>query len=261
MRRKPDNQPKPIFASGSLGRVDAWLFDMDDTIHNSSAGLFREVHRSIQSYLEKYFREQCGYDEQQVLKLQEGYWSQYGATFLGLERNHGLAPQVYFQNTHTFDILPYVKTDIAVSRLKTCLRRLPGRKYVYSNGPECYAGRIIDALGIRDLFEDVFVPETMRVFGQWTCKPERISMETIVAKLRVAPEHVVLVDDGLANLKTAKALGLKTVWSVGCNHARPSRKPAYVDRVIRSLIELERMVAPRQALAQVADGGRNLCGR
>ena len=46
----------------------------------------------------------------------------------------------------------------------------------------------------------------------------------------------VMVEDTLANLKTAKKLRMATVWV-----ARASKAPAYVDFSVRNLMQLPRL--------------------
>jgi putative hydrolase of the HAD superfamily len=47
-----------------------------------------------------------------------------------------------------------------------------------------------------------------------------------------------MVEDSLANLRTAKRLGMTTVWVT-----RAARVPAFVDLAVRSLLELPRRAA------------------
>jgi putative hydrolase of the HAD superfamily len=46
----------------------------------------------------------------------------------------------------------------------------------------------------------------------------------------------VLVEDSLENLRTAKALGMRTVWI-----SRAAGKPPYVDIKLRSVLGLQRV--------------------
>jgi putative hydrolase of the HAD superfamily len=53
---------------------------------------------------------------------------------------------------------------------------------------------------------------------------------------RVRARACIMVEDTLANLKTAKKLGMSTIW-VG----RAARIPAYVDFSVRNLLQLPRL--------------------
>ena len=48
-----------------------------------------------------------------------------------------------------------------------------------------------------------------------------------------------MVEDTLANLQTAKKLGMSTIWVAGV--ARAARLPAYVDFSVRNLLQLPRL--------------------
>ena len=47
-------------------------------------------------------------------------------------------------------------------QLRATLRRLPGRKFVFSNAPVHYSRAVLKALGIADLFDGVFSIEHTR---------------------------------------------------------------------------------------------------
>jgi putative hydrolase of the HAD superfamily len=115
--------------------------------------------------------------------------------------------------------------------LRTALQRLPGRKLVYSNAPAHYTGKVLDLLGIADLFEAVFTIE----HAGYRPKPDPHGFRRLFRRMRLNSANCIMVEDTLANLKTAKRLGMKTVL-VG---ALPKR-PGYVDLSVKSVLELPR---------------------
>ena len=122
-------------------------------------------------------------------------------------------------------------------QLRVSLRRLPGRKFVFSNAPVHYSKAVLKALGIPDLFDGVFSIERTR----FRPKPDVHGFLRVARANHLRPQCCIMVEDTLANLRTAKKLGMKTVWVT-----RERKSPRYVDVRIAHLSEL------RQALPQLA---------
>jgi putative hydrolase of the HAD superfamily len=113
------------------------------------------------------------------------------------------------------------------------LRRLPGRKIVFSNAPAHYARAVLQALGVRELFDAVFSIESTR----FRPKPQAHGFLRLMHAHRLVPAQCVMVEDSLENLRTARRLGMKTVWVTESNCA-----PAWVDASVRHLFRLPRLL-------------------
>jgi len=117
--------------------------------------------------------------------------------------------------------------------LRSVLNRLPGRKLVFSNSPVHYSRAVLETLRVADLFDDVFSIE----HTGFRPKPDPAGFIRLMRKHRLHPRRCIMVEDSLPNLRTAKRLGMKTVW------VDPSSKaPAYVDVNIRDLPRLPAML-------------------
>ncbi len=92
------------------------------------------------------------------------------------------------------------------------LRHLPGRKLLLTNAPRDYAMRVLGHLGLARFFEAVLSVEDMWMFGDLRPKPDARMLRRLLARLRVPADRVVLVEDALENQKSARAVGLRTVW-------------------------------------------------
>jgi putative hydrolase of the HAD superfamily len=204
-----------------------WLFDLDNTLHDASPHIFPHINSSMTAYLERHLA--LSRDEANTLRMQ--YWRRYGATLLGLMRHHGTDPQHFLVETHRFDRLH----DMMVFEraLRGMLRRLPGRKFVFSNAPRHYAEAVLEIMGVRKQFEAVVGIEDL----DYQPKPGIRGYRTLLAASRLNPRRCIMVEDTADNLRTARRLGMRTVL-VG----RGLGQPAYVDVKIRSILELRRMV-------------------
>jgi len=104
-----------------------------------------------------YLRRHCGIPAHEAGAVREHYWRRYGATLIGVMRHHGADPGHFLRETHDAEALA-----AEVRRgpgLRVMLARLPGRKLVFSNSPVHYSVAVLAALGIADLFDDVFAVE------------------------------------------------------------------------------------------------------
>jgi len=131
------------------------------------------------------------------------------------------------------------------------LERLPGRKFILTNAPAHYTERVLGVLGIAHLFDGVLAVEDMRMFGHWRPKPDARMLRRVAVQLRVHPSQCVLVEDTLMHQKSARSLGMRTVWMQRWlrrgGSAQPhggvppwTIRPAYVDLRVLRLLDLVR---------------------
>jgi len=147
-------------------------------------------------------------------------------------RHHDVDPGHFLLQTHDFPDLE--KMIVARRELRWTLRRLPGRKIVFSNAPIHYSTAVLDILGIDDLFDDVFSIERTN----YRPKPDTSGFLRLLNDHRLHPKRCVMVEDSLDNLRTAKRLGMGTVWI-----DQTARSPSWVDVGIRHLRHLPRCLA------------------
>ena len=207
-----------------------WLFDLDNTLHNASPHIFPHINRSMREYIERHL----GVDKDEATRLRQTYWDRYGATLTGLVRHHGVDPRHFLHETHQFDDLP--RMVVFERGLQAMLRRLPGRKIIFSNAPRQYTEAILRLAGIRQAFDAVYSIEQLR----FRPKPAVSGFLRILRRERLDAKRCIMVEDSLANLVTAKRLGIRTVWvSTGLRRSthvdvrlpRVTRLPAFLGRL------------------------------
>ena len=225
--------------TGAAGTV--WLFDLDNTLHDAGAFVFPALKLSMRGYIQQ----QLQVDAAEAQRLNLHYWHRYGATLLGLMRHHGVDAAHFLHDTHR---LPGLEPTVRGHRHDfAALARLPGRKFILTNAPRHYALRVLGALGIGHLFDGVFAIEDMAMFGQLRPKPDARMLRRMAVRLRVPPSRCVLVEDTLVHQKSARRVGMGTVWMqrfarrAAMPDVAPPRwamQPAYVDRRVRALGQL-----------------------
>jgi putative hydrolase of the HAD superfamily len=208
-----------------------WLFDLDNTLHDANPHIFPAISRAMGEYVAT----KVGLGETAAKELRDHYWHRYGATLTGLVRHHDVDPHHFLAKTH--DFLPELpRMVVHEPALRHVLKRLPGRKIVFSNAPQAYVEAVLDILGIRPLIDGVWTIERLR----FTPKPHLAAFRRLLHQERLDPCRCILVEDTAANLRAARQLGMKTVLV-----SRAVRAPAYVDVLVKSVLEL-----PRQGLVK-----------
>jgi putative hydrolase of the HAD superfamily len=204
-----------------------WFFDLDNTLHDAQASIFPSMNAQINAYLMRRF----GLDEAGANAMRRGFWEKYGTTMEGLARHHGTSPAEFLRATHQFPEL----ADMVVheNAVRHALARLPGRKIIYSNAPRHYVDEVVRTLGVARYFDAVYSIESTRYLG----KPSVAGFRMLLRKHHLEAARCALVDDMLENLRTAKRLGLATVWV-----SREKRNVPYVDLRVASVTELPGLV-------------------
>ncbi len=235
-----------------LSRVRVWFIDCDDTLYASSRGMFQAIHERM----EQFIADRLGVPLEEGRRLQHGYWARYGATFLGLERHHGIAPREFFEATHRFDLKKAMTEGFSRSRLRVALRGLKGRRVLVTNGPTCYVEALLPILGIGDLFDAVVSADDMRLAGRWRCKPDALLFSNLAARFGARPEHCAFVEDSPGNLRLAKERGMFTVWCAGFRQKAPHLPHAHdwADLAVGDLAELARCAVRAREAAKAAQG-------
>ncbi len=231
------------------GHGPAWLFDMDNTLHDASWQIFPRMNAEMTAYIQR----QLGVDPAEANRMRWHFWRRYGATLLGLMREHGVKATHFLAETHRFPELPSMLR--ADPSQRAAIARLAGRKWVLTNAPRDYALRVLRQLKLLKLFEGVISIEDMRQFGRLRPKPDARMLRHVLRRHRLRPAQCVLVEDTLQHLKSARRLGLHGAWFTRYDHRglrrQPHRaaeprtcrgRPAYVRAKISSLWRLRSLI-------------------
>jgi putative hydrolase of the HAD superfamily len=117
--------------------------------------------------------------------------------------HHDVDPDVYHARFHDMPLDGLIPDHT----LHSALARLPGRRLIFTNADDIHTARVLDHLGIADLFEDVFHIGS----AAFEAKPSPVAFERIIQAHAIEPGETAFFEDTERNLAPAAALGMTTV--------------------------------------------------
>ena len=188
-----------------------FIFDLDNTLYPPVVPLWRIVDARI----ERYVQEQLGTDPGTARKLRKEFLSEFGTTLRGLMHHHDVRPGHYLEYVHDVPVPEIVPPR---PELREMLVALPGRRVVFTNGSEEYARRVLDALGVSEMMEEVYGIE----FMEYVAKPSPYPYAKLLRATGTRAEDSLFCEDSRANLAPARELGMFTVWVDGNGKEPPA---------------------------------------
>ncbi len=176
------------------------FFDLDATLYPASNGLWEQIRLRIY----KFMLEEIGIPEAEIPATRDRYWTTYGTTLEGLRIHHQVEPDDYLKFVHDLPLKDFLEPDPV---LRGLLETLPQDLWVFTNADHRHAVRVLNELGISDLFSGIVDLLAL----DFIVKPNRKAYQ-IALKLTgmTDPKKCVLFDDLIQNLITAKELGFYT---------------------------------------------------
>jgi putative hydrolase of the HAD superfamily len=201
--------------------IKEWVFDLDNTLYPASTRLFDLIDQRMSNYVSRLL----GCSPVEARDVQKRYFRDHGTTLAGLMKHHSVDPHHFLDDVHAIE-LDRVAPD---ERLARALERLPGRRFVFTNGNRAYADRVLAAIGIGDHFHGLVDIHAC----DYLPKPDAHGYRLLVERFGIDPARAVLVEDMAKNLKPAKALGMTTVWvDNGSDHGDHDADPNVIDHVV-----------------------------
>lgn len=200
-----------------LAHIDAWLFDLDNTLYPGSTNLFAQMNDRIGAYVARLLN----LDPDSAHRVQKDYFISHGTTLAGLMADHGVDPYEYLADVHDIemDVLEHN------APLAAAIAKLPGRKIVFTNADAPYAEKVLHRLGILDQFEAIHDVHA----SDYHPKPHVHAYRSVCEAYHIAPTSALFVEDMARNLAPAKAIGMTTVWVDNGSEQAPDADRSYID--------------------------------
>ena len=184
----------------ALRHIDCWIFDLDNSLYPASCNLFELIDVRMGEFIQKLL----GVDPVEARRVQKLYFHEHGTTLAGLMAAEGVDPHEFLDFVHDID-LARISADPDVVN---AIDRLPGRKFVFTNGDERYASRVLERLGLANAFDGM---HDIHAMG-YVPKPNPAAYSAMCERHDIDPARALFVEDMARNLAPAKALGMTTVW-------------------------------------------------
>ena len=209
-----------------FAHIRDWIFDLDNCLYPASAGLFALIDERMGAYIQRL----VGVDLVEAKRIQKAHFHEHGTTLAGLMKEHNVDPHDFLDEVHDIP-MDRIAPD---PRLAAGLARLPGRKFLFTNGDAPYARRVLEAIGVHVYFDELHDIHA----SELRPKPDPHGYALLVSRYGIDPKSAVLVEDMAQNLKPAKALGMTTVWvDNGSERGAHLAEEGHVDAVIADVGE------------------------
>jgi putative hydrolase of the HAD superfamily len=176
-------------------RFTTIFFDLDDTLYPSTAGLWL----AIKGRMNDYMRERLNISVDEIQKLREKYYLQYGTTLHGLKKHHHVNVDDFLAYVHDLPLGNYL-TPNPVQR--SVIGSLPTRNLIFTNADIHHAERVLAALNLRDLFSAIVDVNTVAPY----CKPMPESFAIAMKHAgETDPSRCVMIDDLTRTTRAAKS--------------------------------------------------------
>ena len=203
-----------------------WIFDLDNCLYPAATGLFPLIDQRMGAYIGRLL----DVDAVEAKRIQKAHFHAHGTTLAGLMKEHDVDPHHFLDDVHDI-ALDRVGRD---ERLVRGLAKLPGRKFLFTNGDAPYARRVLDRIGIGDSFvalHDIHASELRP-------KPDAHGYRLLLDAHGIDASRAAMVEDMAQNLKPAKALGMTTVWvDNGSERGNHAHDEAFIDLTIADVGE------------------------
>lgn len=183
-----------------FAHIRDWIFDLDNCLYPASTGLFALIDERMGAYIERLL----GVDAIEAKRVQKAHFHEHGTTLAGLMKDHDVDPHDFLDDVHNIP-LDRIEADARLARL---LPRLPGRRFVFTNGDAPYARRVLEAIGVHQHFDELHDIHA----SSYRPKPDPHGYTLLCERFGIDPAHALLADDMVQNLAPARKLGMTTVW-------------------------------------------------
>ena len=184
----------------SFNSIKYWIFDLDNTLYSGKTKVFEQVDKRMS----KYISDKLNISIEEAKKVQKNYFHEYNTTLNGMIKNHKIDPDKFLEFVHDINI-DFLQKDPALAKE---IKKLDGKKIIFTNGSRKHAIHVSKKIGIEQLFDDIFDI----VDAEFIPKPLLEPYKKLVKKHKIDPKLCVLVEDIARNLKPAYEMGMKTVW-------------------------------------------------
>jgi putative hydrolase of the HAD superfamily len=199
----------PPLDAPDFRHIETWIFDLDNTLYQADSNLFAQ----IESRMTEFIAHRLDVHPGEAYALQHFYFRTYGSTLNGLMICDHVDPEEFLSYVHDVDLSPLHPNPA----LRPALARLPGRRYIFTNGCRRHAQRVLEQIQLAELWDDIWDIRTL----DFKPKPLPEAYTRVVEVGAFDPHAAAMFEDTARNLVPAYDLGMTTVlirtgsrWSI-----------------------------------------------
>jgi putative hydrolase of the HAD superfamily len=183
-----------------LSKIKFWLFDLDNTLYDGATKVFDQVDKKMS----KFISDKLNVSLEEARKIQKNYFQEYNTTLNGMIKNHKIDADEFLEFVHDVDLSFLDKNKYLEEEIK----KLKGKKIIFTNGSKAHALNVTKRIGIESLFDGIFDIRDC----EFIPKPSKEPYKKLVESYKIEPQYCIFFEDIARNLKPAHELGMKTVW-------------------------------------------------
>ncbi len=183
-----------------LANIKFWLFDLDNTLYDGATKVFDQVDKKMSKFISK----KLNVNIDEARKIQKNYFQEYNTTLNGMIKNHKIDADEFLEFVHDVD-LSFLDKD---KDLEDEIKKLDGKKIIFTNGSRAHALNVTQRIGIDKLFDGIFDIRDC----EFIPKPSKEPYKKLVECYKIEPQYCIFFEDIARNLRPAHELGMKTVW-------------------------------------------------
>ena len=202
--------------------IEYLIFDLDNTLYPSSAQMDKGITTRMMNCVADFFN--TTYEE--AVKIRAKNITNFSTTLEWL-RSEGLTDiETYFSKVHPQNEADELQPDL---NLRPYLESIRLPKIILTNAPKEHAERVLNKLGIADLFLDICDIRCSDFYG----KPYPLSFEIALQKIGGNIHNSLFIDDMQKYVDGYTALG-GTAVLVGNKNGRPLEEDAKPMQAIKN---------------------------
>jgi putative hydrolase of the HAD superfamily len=181
--------------------IEVLFLDLDGTIYPHENGMWD----CIAERMEIYMHQVLDIPKEIIPSMRREFFKEYGTTLGGLMTNYTIDPEDYLSFVHDVPVSDYIHRD---EDLRDMFISLPQSKWILTNSDKNHARRVLDALGVEDLFTGILGVSDMDYHN----KPDPyVFRKALIAAGNPSPTMCLFADDISKNLIPAWEMGFVTV--------------------------------------------------
>jgi putative hydrolase of the HAD superfamily len=181
-------------------QIKTWIFDLDNTLYSADSGIFQQVHELMGKFVSAHLN----IDIDEAKQIQNKYYKQHGTTLKGMMDHHGVNPDHFLTEVHRLDY-SIVEPN---HKLNEELKKLKGRKIIYTNANMQHALDVLERLKLSNFFDEIYDIK----MANYIPKPEISSYKQLIEQFNISTESAAMFDDIAKNLVPAKKVGFTSIW-------------------------------------------------